>query len=247
MPERSQKKIIVINGSPKKDKSFTMTVTNAFVKGIEQEGGVAELINISDLDITPCRGCLSCWGRTAGECVIKGDDIPMLREKLKAADRIVISFPLFFFGMPGMLKVAVDRLLGMLETYRGMMPSPDADLASRMRYAKEGQGIAVISSCGFSESAAVFEPLREQLELILGRGNYTAIFCPELKALIDTGKGRKLPAYLAKVEAAGVTFGKEGKLDEATMAELSKPPFMPETYRILTENFWKEQEGSDTR
>ena len=99
MPERSQKKISVINGSPKKDKSFTMIVTNAFVKGIEQEGGVAELINISDLDITPCRGCLSCWGRTAGECVIKGDDIPMLREKLKAADRIVISFPLFFFGM----------------------------------------------------------------------------------------------------------------------------------------------------
>ena len=244
------KKILVINGSPKRDKSFTMTVTNAFVKGMESVCGCnTETINISDLNIKPCRGCLSCWGRTAGECVIKDDDIPMLKNKLKEADIVALSFPLYFFGLPGTLKLATDRLLGMLSTYRGQMRGEDGGLSDRLRDPKEGQLFAVISSCGFSESSEVFVPLIGQLDLIFGKGNYTAITCPELKALIDTGKGRKLPAYLAKVEAAGSVFARDGSLPEETVAELSKPPFMPETYRILTENFWKEQEkreGSDT-
>ena len=238
------KKILVLNGSPKRDKSFTMTVTRAFVSGLEQETqSTAEYINISDLNVTPCLGCLSCWGRTAGECVIKGDDIPMLKSKLKEADLIIGSFPLFFFGLPGTLKVVTDRLLGMLATYRGMMPE-ESDTAHRLRDPKDGQRIVLISSCGFSESAAVFEPLKAQFDLILGKDGYTMICCPELKALIDTGKERKLPMYLSKVENAGRSLAREGVLGAGTVAELSKPPFSPNTYRILTENFWKEQEGS---
>ncbi len=247
MPDKQAKKILVINGSPKREKSFTMTVTRAFVEGLEQEtGSTAEYVNISDMNVIPCRGCLSCWGRTAGECVIKGDDIPMLKSKLEEADFIVESFPLFFFGLPGTMKVVTDRLLGMLSTYRGEMRSDDDEQYHRLRVQKEGQRFAVISSCGFSESAEVFAPLKGQIDLILGKKGYTMICCPELKALIDTGKERKLPMYLSKIRNAGAVFAKDGTLSDEMTAELSKPPFQPQTYRMLTENFWKEQEGSGT-
>ena len=61
-------KILVLNGSPHKNASTTMAVTNAFVKGMSEGGEYeSEIINISDLNVTPCMGCLSCWARTEGE------------------------------------------------------------------------------------------------------------------------------------------------------------------------------------
>ena len=70
-------KILVLNGSPHKSASTTMAVTNAFVKGMCEGGEYeSEIITISDLNVTPCMGCLSCWARTEGECVIKNDDMP---------------------------------------------------------------------------------------------------------------------------------------------------------------------------
>ena len=71
----SLKKAIVLNGSPRRNISSTMHVTNAFINGLIKGGYEVKVINIADLKITPCLGCLSCWGRTAGNCVIKNDDI----------------------------------------------------------------------------------------------------------------------------------------------------------------------------
>ena len=70
------KKILVLNGSPKKEKSATLNVTKAFVDGMLSTNNYEiEYVNLSDLNIKPCTGCLSCWGTTEGECVIKNDDI----------------------------------------------------------------------------------------------------------------------------------------------------------------------------
>lgn len=51
--------------------------------------------------------------------MIPDDDIPALKQKILDADVILLSYPLYFFGMPGTVKVMTDRLLSMLCTYRG--------------------------------------------------------------------------------------------------------------------------------
>ena len=121
-------KILVLNGSPHKSASTTMAVTNAFVKGMcegcEYE---SEIINISDLNVTPCMGCLSCWARTEGECVIKNDDMPAVKKRIEEADIIIESYPLYFFGMPGQMKLFTDRLLSMMCTYRGQKPTENGE------------------------------------------------------------------------------------------------------------------------
>lgn len=90
-------KILVLNGSPHKSASTTMAVTNAFVKGMCEGGEYeSEIINISDLNVTPCMGCLSCWARTEGECVIKNDDMPAVKKRIEEADIIIESYPLYF-------------------------------------------------------------------------------------------------------------------------------------------------------
>jgi putative NADPH-quinone reductase len=105
-----KKKILVMVASPKNERSGTLIPTKAFVQGLEENGDYeTEYLFIDRLNIKPCRGCLSCWGRPDGSCFIKDDDIPMVREKLINSDIVIWSFPLFLFGIPGQMKVMFDR------------------------------------------------------------------------------------------------------------------------------------------
>lgn len=242
----NKKKILVLNGSPKRETSTTMTVTRAFINGMEQEGSCeVEYVHISDLNIKPCIGCLSCWGRTAGECVIRNDDMLVLKEKILEADYIIESYPLYFFGMPGSMKVFTDRMLGMMCTYTGQESPRNGDSFHRVRYPKEGRRFAVITSCAFTEAEDVYEPLMKQYDLICGKGNYTAICCPQLKTLADLGASARLTRYLAKFEEAGKTFMREGRLDAEVLKKLSQPPFSHETYKVLLDKFWQGEKERD--
>ena len=97
-----KKKVLVLNGSPHKEKSSTMVVTRSFLEGLTSAGTYeVEILSVSALKVTPCMGCLSCWGRTEGECVIRGDDVAAVKEKILAADLLLLSFPFTFSGCRG--------------------------------------------------------------------------------------------------------------------------------------------------
>lgn len=61
-------KITVINGSPKGERSDTLKITKAFLKGMKEE---ADVIDTMKEKVNPCLGCYSCWTRTPGVCVQK--------------------------------------------------------------------------------------------------------------------------------------------------------------------------------
>lgn len=241
----SEKRIIVLNGSPKREASTTMRVTRAFVEGMERAVSCrAEYINISELDIRPCTGCLSCWGRTEGECVIRGDDIAEVKERILEADFVIESYPLYFFGMPGSMKVFTDRMLGMMCTYTGQEFPKNGGSFHRVRFPREGRKFIVISGCAFSEAEDVFEPLKRQYDCICGSGSYTMICCPQLKTLADLGESPRLARYLSKFGEAGEQLAREGALSEDTLKRLSQPPFTHAAYKVLLDKFWQnEREG----
>ena len=88
-------KVLVLNGSPKGEKSNTLNITKAFLDGFSADTEV-EYITVKKETIKPCMGCFSCWSRTPGKCVIK-DDMQKIYEKINSADIIIESFPLYFF------------------------------------------------------------------------------------------------------------------------------------------------------
>ena len=78
-------KIFVLNGSPKGEKSNSLTLTKAFVEGMGRKAAAeVEVFSIYQKEIQPCRGCFGCWKVTPGQCVIR-DDMDAIRET--AADR----------------------------------------------------------------------------------------------------------------------------------------------------------------
>ena len=238
----SKKKVLVINGSPKQNKSTTMVITNAFVKGIKEYEDVdLEVINVSSLNVRPCTGCLSCWGKTEGECVIKSDDVSMVKAKILSTDVIILSFPLFFFGLPGECKVLMDRLLSMMLTYRGHKPPLDGSSFHGLRYENTDQRVIIISSCAYTEVNKVYDSITSEFDYILGKNKYIPIFVPQVKTLVDIKNENKLSRFLKKFNEAGRTFMENGALDVTDRENLSKAPFSEGAYKIFLDQFWKEE------
>lgn len=176
-------KILILNGSPKCERSSTMMVTNAFVRGIEScDNFSCETLHISQLNVKPCQDCLGCWGHNKGECCIKDDDVSMIKKKLEA-DIVILSFPLFFFGLPGEMKTLVDRLLSFLMPYRGQRHTVGKPF-HEFRYDMSEKRWILISSSAW-DYLQVFKPLEQQFNCILGEGGYSLIRCPQTKAIVD--------------------------------------------------------------
>ena len=238
----AKKKVLVLNGSPKLNKSSTMVITNAFLEGMKMQEDIdLEIIHVQSLHLKPCIDCLSCWGRTEGECIIKDDDVAMVKEKILNADIIIESFPLFFFSMPGVLKVLTDRLLSMMLTYRGHKPPEDGTSFHGLRYYDPNKRFIVISSCAYTEVDRVYDAVKAQFDFIVGSGGYTPIFVPQVKTLIELNSEAKTKRFMAKFIEAGKRFMEDGALDPQTIKGLSKPPFTEGAYKIFLNQFWQEE------
>ena len=103
-------RILVINGSPKKDKSDTMHITRAFLDGMN-EVSLNEIHTIHAIDkhIEYCIGCFACM-RNGGNC-IHNDDMRSILEEILDSNLLIWSYPLYCYGMPAPLKALLDRTL----------------------------------------------------------------------------------------------------------------------------------------
>ncbi len=89
--------ILVINGSPKGEKSDTLKITRAFLEGM---GETAEIVDTMKIDVKPCLGCFACWSRTPGKCV-QQDDMEKVLKRITQADLVIwskSSYPNFFMS-----------------------------------------------------------------------------------------------------------------------------------------------------
>ncbi len=102
--------IIGINSSPHRG-GHTATLLRAVLDGARQQGADTEEIFLPDYDIQFCRGCFACM--SAGTCPLR-DDFEELKQKLAAADGIVLGSPNYAFGPNAMMKRLIERF-GMFE------------------------------------------------------------------------------------------------------------------------------------
>ena len=103
-------KILVLNGSPKREESDTLCITRAFLEGMREAGEQqVRLLHAVDQHIEPCTGCFACM-HNGGTCIHR-DDMQAILEEILQSDLLVLSFPLYCYGMPAPLKAIIDRTL----------------------------------------------------------------------------------------------------------------------------------------
>lgn len=77
--------------------------------GAREAGAEVEYLRLTDLHIKSCRGCLSCVFK--GGCAIRDDDIPLLWDKMKESDGLLIAAPTYLFSPAGIVKMVIDRAM----------------------------------------------------------------------------------------------------------------------------------------
>jgi len=98
-------KVVGIYGSPRKGGNTDLLLDSA-LKGCQEQGDNIKKVYVRDLDIAGCSGCDGC--AKTGICVIK-DDMQDIHILIDDADVIVLSSPIFFYGVTSQVKALIDR------------------------------------------------------------------------------------------------------------------------------------------
>ncbi len=102
--------VLVILGSPRKKDSYLIC------KEIESELEKYdctinfEYLQLSKSNIMECKGCSLCFQKSELLCPCKEDEIKMILEKMKQADSIIFSSPVYAYQVTGQMKKFIDRL-----------------------------------------------------------------------------------------------------------------------------------------
>ena len=104
-------KVIGLNGSPRKNWNSAQMLEHA-LKGAAAAGAETELIHLIDLNATGCRSCFACkriGGKSFGRCAVR-DDLTDILNRILEADAVIISAPVYFGDVPGMVRNLFERL-----------------------------------------------------------------------------------------------------------------------------------------
>ncbi len=239
--------ILVINGSPKGEKSNSYQLTNAFLRGIKESDSEAAIRRrtVCQMDIRPCLGCFSCWNRTPGKCCME-DDMAQVIQDLLWADITVWSFPLYYYTVPGELKNLIDRQLPMLLPFMEEKEGQAGNGGHPSRYDMSGKRTVLISTCGFYTAEGNYDGVYSLFDHFCGRENYTAIFCGQGELFRVRELSAVTSAYLSVVEQAGREY-MSGGISAQSRERLAQLLLPRETFEACADASWgieKETDGT---
>ena len=175
-------RILVLNGSPR-PKGNTKQMVDAFREGAESAGHKVDVVDVCRKKIAGCLACEYCHTKGNGACVQK-DDMQEIYSLLGETDMLVIASPIYYHGVSGQLKCALDRF------YSAAYPRKPRNLKK----------VAMILSSGDPEmyDGAMFSYKGDFLEYLglEDMGVFTAYgmengSASKLKELLDFGKNLK--------------------------------------------------------
>ena len=218
-------KILVLNGSPKREKSDTMHITRAFLDGMKDVAPQdVHIVNIIDKHIEFCTGCFTCKCN-GGECIYN-DDMKVLLDEVLESDLLLFSYPLYAYGMPAPMKAFIDRTMPL----SSMAMEKQGD-----RYVHVGQADyshlkhMMICGCGFPNSKQNFEPAVAQFKLMFPN-NHTIITVPE-NPMFNTPEAAEVTLPRLKlVRQAGKQYASTSKIDDDLLAEICSPMIPEDVY-----------------
>lgn len=221
------KKVLVLNGSPKAERSDTFVVTSAFINAMQNSPEYdVEVVNVIRLNIKPCLGCFACWKKLNGQC-IQNDDQNELLKKYIDADIIIYSFPLYCYAMPSQLKAVVDRLLPLNK----MTMTVDAE--GRMHHERlvdqSKKKLIFICGSGFPNFEGNFESLKMMIAQKFGKAAIT-ICVSEAPSLNQKEAEPVTKPLIEKFRKAGEVFADTLSISEETKKELEVPMIPNEMY-----------------
>ncbi|HAX72785.1 MAG TPA: hypothetical protein DCY20_04620 [Firmicutes bacterium] len=206
--ERRMDKILVINASPKGRASGTLKVTNAFLAGFKliNENVKIEYSHLSELNISHCEACQTCFHTTPGVCHIV-DDMTSLLRKYSKADYIILSFPLHNYGVGSYLEKFLERLEPLLR-FTTHSETEDTITLDRNYTRTASNNFIMISTSGSTNITSSYKSVVERFNISFD-GQATTLFFPNTKYHYANDQTSGVE-FLKVIEWAGQDFAKVG-------------------------------------
>ena len=116
------KKIIAVNGSPRKNGN-TATLLNKALEGAESVGAEVEFIQLSELNYKGCMSCFACKVITGKHRCAWKDDLKPVLEKLEKADAVIFGSPIYFMRISAIMTGCLERFIFPYYIYNAETPS----------------------------------------------------------------------------------------------------------------------------
>ncbi len=100
------KNVLIINSTFRRGGN-SEALAEQFSKGAVEAGHNVQTVNLRDMELIFCVGCLSCL--KTGKCV-HNDGVNALLPAVQNADVLVFATPVYYYSVSGQLKTFLDRL-----------------------------------------------------------------------------------------------------------------------------------------
>src|SRR4030066_120524 len=97
--------IIAFHGSPRVGGNSDILLQEA-LKPVYKENHQVSIFRLNLMNIKPCQNCGGC--EDTGICVIE-DGMSEIYTAVRAADRVILASPIFFFALSAQTKAMIDR------------------------------------------------------------------------------------------------------------------------------------------
>src|SRR5512145_1826385 len=112
------KKVLILNGSPRKSGSTAILAAEAG-RALAEQGVDVTTLSLNDLKIRGCQACYWCKKNDVAECAVK-DDMQKVHRLMQESDGIIVASPVYFSGVTAQTKTWLDRMF----PYIGMDLTP---------------------------------------------------------------------------------------------------------------------------
>ena len=219
-------KTLILNGSPKGERSDTLHLSKAFAEGISSAvENEVEIVHLNEKHIDYCIGCFRCK-HNGGVCVLH-DDMAALLEMMLDTDVLIFSFPLYSYAMPAAMKNFVDRTMPLSSW--NMVRNEQGKYGHNMQFDVSRLHYVMICGCGFPNSKHNFEGAVRSFELKYPERR-TIITVPE-SPMTNIPQAKQFVApRLQEIKAAGAEYAKTFTLSEQTLKTICSPMIPEEIY-----------------
>ncbi len=148
-------KIAAIAGSPRLRGNSTGLLTAA-LEAAKERGHDAKVLTARTLNVEPC---IACGGCKRGPNCILDDEMHRVYAAIANCDALVVSTPVYYYGVSGWLKAIIDRTYALL----------DKDLLPRVRAGKRLYVITAQREADPDDGRAVVRQVErafERLEMV---------------------------------------------------------------------------------
>lgn len=109
-------KVLTLQGGARK-KGNTATILGWIEEEFRSMGHEVESVTLQDKDIKGCLACGKCKEKPDSVACIQKDDASAILDQMVAAELVLFTSPLYFWGLAGPIKSFIDRTYSLYVDY----------------------------------------------------------------------------------------------------------------------------------